>query len=132
MSELQIFSFVSDLFQQDLITKVELEEFKAKEKAINDLVNFRLSITEKKENLSLRKLKILEQRIDYSQDLIKKIKNIDENESDFRKNKKNKMLEVLDNFITISTNEITKNFYNFLTDETKQEFLKIEMKQKEK
>lgn len=126
MCKLQLISLANDLFQQKFITKVELEEFKAKEKAINEIFDFKLSINEKKENLGLRKLKNLEQRIDYSQELIKKIKKINGSDNDLLRKKKTNMLEILENFISISTNEIKLNYFDFLSVETKKEFFKIE------
>ena len=74
MNKLQLFNFATDLFQQKLISKIELEEFKAKEKAINEIIEFKISTNKQREKLELRKLRNLEQRIDFSHELVKKSK----------------------------------------------------------
>ena len=128
MNELELFDFGVDLFKQKLITKVELNEFKAQEKAINELFSFKENINEKRKIIELRKLEILNDRLDYSNKLISKIKRLNTGKCDNLSKKKEMLIGVLDNFIQISNNEIM-NYNSILPLELKKKLnLKIEYK----
>lgn len=129
MNEFKLTELATDLFKQELITHVELRKFKEEEKAINKLLDFKMNVNEKREKLEMKKLENLSNRINASQNLILKIKNIDVKNSKVLDLKKSMFIELLMNLVIGSTKEMLEDYSNILPLELKENLkLSIEYK----
>lgn len=129
MSKLEITKFSNELFKNNLITKVELEKFKAEEKALKQLFDYDLNEIKKRQEISILHLNNLKNQIIFSKQLINKVKKISLNDSDSLNIKRNILIENLMFLLNDSTENLILNFSDILPIEYKNELNKqIEFK----